>query len=99
MLHHERLGAGPPVVLLHSGGMSGRQWRRLAELLSPVHEVVTPDFLGSGNNPPWPDAKPFDFALDVAEVGKLLDALGKPAHLVGHSYGGLVALTLARQRP
>jgi pimeloyl-ACP methyl ester carboxylesterase len=99
MLHHERLGEGTPVVLLHSGGMSGRQWRRLAGLLAERHRVVVPDFLGSGENPPWPDGAPFDFRFDVGAVGELLDGLGAPAHLVGHSYGGLVALTLARERP
>jgi pimeloyl-ACP methyl ester carboxylesterase len=79
--------------------MSGRQWRRLAALLSPSHRVVVPDFLGSGSNPPWPADAPFDFRLDVAAVRELLDSLGDPVHLVGHSYGGLVALTLARERP
>ncbi len=99
MLHHELLGEGPLVVLLHSGGMSGRQWRRLAGLLSSSCRVVAPDLLGSGDNPPWLDEKPFDFSLDVAAVGELLDSLGAPAHFVGHSYGGLIALTLARERP
>jgi pimeloyl-ACP methyl ester carboxylesterase len=61
--------------------------------------VVTPDLLGSGDNPPWPDGAPFDFREDVAAVGALIDALGEPAHVVGHSYGGLLALTLARERP
>jgi pimeloyl-ACP methyl ester carboxylesterase len=78
--------------------MSGRQWRRLAELLSSSYQVVIPDFLGSGTNPPWPGDARFDFRLDVAAVGELLDSLRPPAHLVGHSYGGLVALTLARER-
>jgi len=80
--------------------MSGRQWRRLAERLAPSHRVVIPDFLGSGDNPRWHDEARFDFRLDVAEAGLLLDSLGGgPAHFVGHSYGGLVALTLARERP
>jgi pimeloyl-ACP methyl ester carboxylesterase len=79
--------------------MSGRQWRRLVGLLAPSYRVVVPDLLGSGENPPWPDRTPFDFSLDVAALGELLDSLGAPAHLVGHSYGGLLALTLARQRP
>jgi len=35
----------------------------------------------------------------AAAVGELLDSLGASAHLVGHSYGGFLALTLARQRP
>lgn len=87
------------VVLLHSGGMSGRQWRRLAERLAPTYHVMTPDFLGSGDNPPWPDDRPFDFHLDVAAVNALVDGAGPPVHLVGHSYGGLIALTVARERP
>lgn len=92
-------GAGTPVVLLHSGGMSSRQWRALSERLAASHRVLAPDFLGSGANPPWPDEAPFDFGLDVAAVARVLAGLDAPAHLVGHSYGGLVALTLARTRP
>jgi pimeloyl-ACP methyl ester carboxylesterase len=101
MLKHDVGGAagGEGVVLLHSGGMSGRQWRRLAERLAPTYRVVTPDFLGSGENPPWPDGSAFDFHMDVAAVKELIDATGAPVHLVGHSYGGLVALTVARERP
>lgn len=99
MLHHESLGDGPVVVLLHSGGMSGRQWRRLASRLSSSHRVVMPDLLGSGDNPLWPEEAPFEYPLDVAAVSELLDSVGAPAHLVGHSYGGLVALMLARARP
>ncbi|MDB4932995.1 MAG: alpha/beta superfamily hydrolase [Myxococcaceae bacterium] len=98
-LHVDERGAGTPVVLLHSGGMSSRQWRSLAEGLAASHRVLAPDFLGSGKNPPWPDEVAFDFALDVAAVGRLFDRFEGPAHVVGHSYGGLVALTLARARP
>jgi pimeloyl-ACP methyl ester carboxylesterase len=90
-------GEGPTVLLLHSGGMSGRQWRRLAEALAPTHRTVAPDFLGSGDNPPWADPDNFDFRLDVEAVAPLVaDA---PFHVVGHSYGGLVALTLAAAEP
>jgi pimeloyl-ACP methyl ester carboxylesterase len=88
-----------PVVLLHSGGMSSRQWRKLGDALAASHRVVAPDFLGSGDNPPWPDDQPFDVTQDVDMIGRLLEGLGEPAHLVGHSYGGLVALTVARRAP
>jgi pimeloyl-ACP methyl ester carboxylesterase len=90
---------GSPVVMLHSGGMSGRQWRRLADKLLAEHRVVAPDFLGSGDNPPWPEGAPFEFRQDVEAVRAVLDTLTVPYHLVGHSYGGLVAATIARQRP
>ncbi len=95
-LHVDDRGSGTPVVLLHSGGMSSRQWRSLAERLAPAHRLLAPDFLGSGKNPPWPDEVPFHFDLDVAAIARVLDGLDAPAHVVGHSYGGLVALTVAR---
>jgi pimeloyl-ACP methyl ester carboxylesterase len=95
VLHHELLGDGPLVVLLHSGGMSGRQWRRLAGVLSSTNRVVVPDLLGSGENPLWPHKTPFDCSLDVEALRELLDSLGAPAHFVGHSYGGFLALALA----
>lgn len=87
------------VLLLHSGGMSSRQWRKLIELLTPQYRVIAPDFFGSGSNPPWPPRAPFDFLDDVAAVVKLIADVSAPVHVVGHSYGGLVALTLARLHP
>lgn len=98
-LHVVPRGAGQPVVLLHSGGMSSRQWRRLSDTLAADHEVLAPDLLGSGENPPWPDGAPFDHSMDVAAVKEIVLRAGRPVDLVGHSYGGLVALTLARQNP
>jgi pimeloyl-ACP methyl ester carboxylesterase len=78
--------------------MSGRQWRRLAEQLAPTHRVVLPDLLGAGGNPAWTEANTFDVTQDVAAMRELLDSLGEPVHLVGHSYGGFLALALARER-
>jgi len=83
-----------PALLLHSGGMSSRQWRRLESRLAPERPVLAPDLLGSGDNPPWPDDAPFEFHMDVEAI-----ALPPAVHLVGHSYGGLLALTLARLHP
>jgi pimeloyl-ACP methyl ester carboxylesterase len=84
-----------PVLLIHSGGFTSRQWRRLAELLAPRHRVIAPDLLGYGAAR-WPAGKPFHFREDVALLAGLLD---EPAHVVGHSYGGLLALQLALARP
>ena len=88
-------GAGQPVVLLHSGGFSARQWRRLRDALGTTHRVLTPDLLGYGSSGAWPDGVPFHFHSDVAAIVALLATLEEPAHLVGHSYGGLLALHTA----
>lgn len=99
-LHVEHLGtAGPRVLLLHSSGMSSRQWKHLATRLAPFFRVTLADQLGHGANPPWPVDKPLDWHLDVEALGAVLTSLGEPAHLVGHSYGGLLALALGRAHP
>lgn len=88
-----------PALLLHSGGMSSRQWRKLADVLGTKREVRTADFLGSGENPPWPADKAFHFLEDAVVIERAIVELGSPVHLVGHSYGGLIALSLARRIP
>lgn len=92
-------GAGEPVLLLHSGGFSARQWRKLGDALAGAHRVLAPDLLGYGTSSPWPLGKPFHLRQDQAALETLVDSLAAPAHVVGHSYGGLLALKLALSRP
>lgn len=88
----------PNVLLVHSGGFTSRQWRKLGELLASDFRVLAPDLIGYSVANPWPDGEPFHFRQDVAFLESLLDESG-PAHLVGHSYGGFLALQLALKRP
>lgn len=88
-------GSGEVALLLHSGGLSGRQWRRLALALEPHMRVVVPDLLGYGASDAWPNGEPFHFDQDLAALEVLMEDLPAPLHLVGHSYGGLLALKLA----
>lgn len=85
------------VLMIHSGGFTSRQWRKLAAELEPRFHVLAPDLLGYGDSGAWPDGEPFHFRQDVELLESLLD--GQPAHLVGHSYGAFLALKLALQRP
>jgi pimeloyl-ACP methyl ester carboxylesterase len=87
----------PRVLFMHSGGFTSRQWRRLATELAADHEILNPDLIGYGSEPPWPAGTPFHFQRDVERLAEMLD--GPPAHLVGHSYGGLLAMQLALVRP
>jgi pimeloyl-ACP methyl ester carboxylesterase len=92
-------GEGAPVVLLHSGGLSSRQWGKLLARLRGSRRVIAPDFLGYGTSSGWPADAPFHFEDDVALVEALAATLPGPVDLVGHSYGGLLALRLALRRP
>lgn len=92
-------GAGEPVLLVHSGGFTSRQWKKLIDALAPSFRVVAPDLLGYGASTPWPPKTPFRASEDVAVLKAVLDAVGGSAHLIGHSYGGYLAMQLALERP
>ena len=98
-LSFRETGVGEPVLLLHSGGFTSRQWRKLIEMLSPSHRMIAPDLLGYGASSLWPNGEPFHFRQDLEAIEALLDTLGAPAHVVGHSYGALLGLQLALSRP
>ncbi len=86
------------VVLLHSSGSSSRQWSALIERLSPRYDVRAVDLHGHGAQPAWPGRQPLALADEVTLVEPILREAG-PVHLVGHSYGGAVALKVAELHP
>ena len=92
------LGNGEPVVLLHSSGSSSAQWRALAERLGDRYRVIAPDLYGYGGTAHWPGGRPFHLECEAEIVLALLERVNDRAHLVGHSYGGAVALHVAGSR-
>ena len=93
------VGDGPTVILLHSSGSSGRQWDTLVSAAQSRFLLQTVDFHGHGGTPPWLGSRPLTLADDAALVAPLLASAPEGVHLVGHSYGGGVALKLARLYP
>src|SRR5262245_30726925 len=83
------------VLLLHCSGSSGAQWRSLIEKMRRRYRVVAPDLIGYGQAAPWSGEGAFSLAREAAAL-RIPD---EPFHLVGHSYGGGVALHIARTRP
>ena len=61
--------------------------------------MLSPDFIGYGRSPAWPAGQLFHFVLDVLAVEALVDRAAEPVDLVGHSYGGFIALLVALHRP
>lgn len=87
-----------PVLCLHCSGSSGRQWQAYPSLL-PNARLITPDLLGSGAQGHWLGEHEVRLADEVAALESVLDRVGMPVHLVGHSYGGAVALAMAMRWP
>lgn len=81
------------VILLHCSGGSGSQWQPLARAMNDRYTVLAPD-LDTGAGDEFPR-----LGDDVASLRALADGHGDAFHLVGHSYGGAVALRAALDMP
>ena len=90
-------GAGQPVVLLHSSTGSKGQWRAAMADWVDRYRVIAPDLYGYGDTGPWCGPRPLALADEVEIVAAVIDRTGCPVHLVGHSYGGAVALHTAME--
>lgn len=96
----ERWGEGEAVVLVHGFGGSSHNWSRVAESLSDRYWLVAPDLRGFGWSERPDQRQEYSFENQVKTVLGVLDALEiERAHVVGHSYGGGVALWLASRYP
>jgi pimeloyl-ACP methyl ester carboxylesterase len=88
-----RVGAGDPVVLVHGSGGGLHSWAGVAALLEEDFEVWMPARRGYGPSDVPPGPKSFE--AEIADVLAVIEAAGRPVHLVGASYGALLALHTA----
>ncbi|MBY5934160.1 alpha/beta fold hydrolase [Tateyamaria omphalii] len=87
---------GIPLLIAHGLYGSGRNWGVIAKRLADTRRVITVDMRNHGHSF-WSDAHGYDdLAADLAEV---IDTLGGPMDVVGHSMGGKAAMMLALSRP
>jgi pimeloyl-ACP methyl ester carboxylesterase len=97
-LAHDRMGSGPPLVLLHGVGHRRQAWNAVAGLLRNRRELIMVDLPGHGESPPFrPDGREPVQAM-AEDVIAFLDELGldRP-HLAGNSLGGALALIAGSQ--
>lgn len=96
-MHHIRLGAGPPLLLVHGLGGSWRSWRPILDALAQQREVIAVDLPGFGSTPPL---------TGPTSIATLADALTQYLHAsgltgidaVGSSMGARLVMELARRR-
>jgi len=89
-------GRGPVVLLAHGGAGSWRHWVRNLAALSADHTVIAPDLPGLGESERAPE--PVDAATIAGIVGRGLETVvggAVPLHIIGFSFGGVIAGVLA----
>jgi pimeloyl-ACP methyl ester carboxylesterase len=85
-------GAGTPLVLVHGGAADGTRW---APVLPPLEErftVYAVDRRGRGLSG---DTASYSIEQEFDDVVSVIDSIGGPVDLLGHSYGALIALEAA----
>lgn len=98
-LAYRRRGVGHTVVLLHGIPGCAASWRAVTEVLPTTLDVVVPDLLGFGGSDRPRHIEDLHARAQATALARLLDELEIPtATVVGHDFGGPVALELARQR-
>ena len=98
LLREHGEGDGVPVLLLHGVPETSSVWRDLAPRLADGRRVLAPDLPGLGGSS---YSGPYDVPSLVAQLVGLVEAetAGAPVDVVGHDWGGSLALALAGARP
>ena len=99
VLHVHRYGppTAPQILAIHGLTGHGQRWQTLATRYLSEFAIAAPDLLGHGRSS-W--AAPWTLDANVAALAGLLDVEAEaPVLVVGHSFGGAVALNLAAARP
>lgn len=98
-LHWQRTGeTGDPLVLVHGSWGDHHNWDLMVPALAKSFRVLTYDRRGHSRSERAPGQG--SVREDVADLAALVEHLDlAPAHVVGNSFGGVIALRLAAERP
>ncbi|HEX4065306.1 MAG TPA: alpha/beta hydrolase [Acidobacteriaceae bacterium] len=87
-----RQGSGSPLLLVHGGLCDHLAWHFVAPLLARHLTVWSFDRRGHGRSE---DTSPHSIEREVEDIQAMLQAIGEPVHLLGHSAGAILALAAA----
>jgi pimeloyl-ACP methyl ester carboxylesterase len=89
---YQRSGDGPPLVLVHGTAADHRRWAPVLPAFEQQFTVCAIDRRGRGGSG---DATTYAVEREFDDLAAVVDSLGEPVHLLGHSYGALCALEAA----
>lgn len=100
---YSEVGNGPPVVFLHGNPASSYIWRNIMPHVAPQARCIAPDLIGMGGSEKLKGTDPdrYGFLQHRRFVDGLLEKLGvtNDVVLVGHDWGGALAMDWARRHP
>ncbi|MDP5218748.1 alpha/beta fold hydrolase [Ruegeria sp. 2205SS24-7] len=88
-----------PVLALHSSGSGAKQWRYLQDALGQRRNILFPQLAETEMVARGWTMEDYRLEIEAEPLVKHLHRLGRPAHLIGHSFGGGVALHIAQRHP
>ncbi len=88
-----RSGGGPPLVLVHGATADHTRWAPLLPALEQQFSVIAIDRRGRGHSN---DASSYAIEREFEDVAAVVDAIGEPVFLLGHSYGAVCSLEATR---
>ena len=99
MLHYDKRGSGPPLILLHGIGSNAKSFRHQLDSLSPYFTTIAWDAPGFGQSA-MPSTPIQGIETYSDSLRDLLDSLNlDSATILGHSFGGIIAQDFYRRYP
>lgn len=89
---YTRSGQGPPLVLVHGTGADRTRWTPVLPAFEKDFTVYCVDRRGRGGSG---DAAEYALEQEFEDIAAVIDGIGEPVNLLGHSFGGLCALEAA----
>ncbi len=95
--YYKQQGSGPPIVFIHGSFASTSTWNGMIDVLGETHHCISIKLPGHCGMPDPQDFSSPTMETELAVVESVVNKLvgSEPVHLVGHSYGGVVALAQA----